>query len=189
MSIYKKILEFQKMGISLKKDWNNPHFKSKYVTLNEVLEKVKKPLNELWIVIVQTPKENGLDTMLYDTESEKSISCFMPYVEISTAQKLWSNNTYNRRYSLITLLWLEDDDDDGNKASEPKKQKFSQDTFDKLAVLVADDKAPKIEQIKSKYDLDGEWESKVQSLLNPIDESEPTDLIAEIANATHSKQD
>lgn len=120
--IYKKLLEFQKLNISLLKDWNNPHFKSKYVTLNEVLNKVKKPLNDLWIVIVQEPQEQWLKTRLIDTEDETETSSFMPYVECTTAQKLWSNNTYNRRYSLITILGLEDDDDDGNKASEEKKQ-------------------------------------------------------------------
>lgn len=116
--IYKKLLEFQKQEISLFRDWTNPHFKSKYVTLNEVLNKVKKPLNELWVVIIQEPQEQGLKTRLIDTEDDTEISSFMPYVECTTAQKLGSNNTYNRRYSLITILWLEDDDDDGNKASE-----------------------------------------------------------------------
>lgn len=118
-----KILEFQKKGISLSKDWKNPHFKSEYVTLNEVLWKVKKPLNDLWVIIVQLPQETGLKTQLIDTEDNTYIECFMPYVECTTAQKLWSNNTYNRRYSLITLLWLEDDDDDWNKASEKKEVK------------------------------------------------------------------
>jgi len=116
--IHKKLLEFQKMDITLKKEGLNPHFKSSYVTLNEVLDKVKKPLNDLGILIAQLPTPEGLKTILYDTEDDTYIDSLMPYVEATTAQKLGSNNTYNRRYSLVTLLGLEDEDDDGNVASK-----------------------------------------------------------------------
>ncbi len=112
--------------VSIKKDGKNPHFKSSYATLNEVLAKVKAPLNALGILIVQKPiilnGVQGLETVLTDTEDDSFVECFMPYVDASTAQKLGSCNTYLRRYSLVTLLGLEDEDDDGNKASEPTVQ-------------------------------------------------------------------
>jgi hypothetical protein len=115
--IHTKLLQFQKLGVTLKKEGVNPHFNSSYVTLNEVLDKVKKPLNNMGILILQNPESNGLRTTLLDTEDDTKIESFMPYVEISTAQKLGSNNTYLRRYALVTMLGLEDEDDDGNKAS------------------------------------------------------------------------
>lgn len=115
--IHKKLLEFQKLNIKVEKDGNNPHFKSRYASLNEVLDKVKKPLNDMGIVIIQIPGSTGLTTQLYDTEDESGVDCFMSYVDTTTPQKLGSCNTYNRRYSLITLLGLEDEDDDGNVAS------------------------------------------------------------------------
>ncbi len=118
MSIHKKLLSFQRQNIKLSKDGINPHFKSEYVTLNEVLEKVKKPLNQLDVVVIQAPEATGLRTTLVDVEDDTKIECFMPYVELSNAQKLGSNNTYNRRYSLITLLGLEDIDDDAESAVE-----------------------------------------------------------------------
>src|SRR3989344_5406416 len=118
--IRNKLLEFQMENITITKDGINPHFKSSYSTVNEVLSKVRKPLNDLGILILQTPEKEGLRTQLIDTEDDSEVSCFMPYVEISTAQKLGSCNTYNRRYSLVTLLGLEDEDDDGNVASERK---------------------------------------------------------------------
>ena len=118
--IYEKLLRFQKLNIAVEKDGDNPYFKSSYVTLNEVLAKIKKPLNDLGIVIIQRPQATGLETILHDIEDDTMITGFMPYVEATTAQKLGSNNTYNRRYSLVTMLGLEDIDDDGNVASEPK---------------------------------------------------------------------
>ena len=117
--ITKKLLAFQKEGITIEKDGANPHFKSSYPTLNEVLSKVKKPLNDMGIVIIQSPEATGLRTILVDTEDDTKVECLMPYVETTTPQKLVSNNTYNRRVSLVTLLGLEDEDDDGNVASAP----------------------------------------------------------------------
>lgn len=119
MPINTKLLAFQKMNITLKKEGENPHFGSKYVTLNEVLDKVKGPLNTLGVLIIQNPELTGLKTILLDTEDDSKVESFMPYVETSTAQKLGSNNTYLRRYALVTMLGLEDDDDDGNAASRP----------------------------------------------------------------------
>jgi hypothetical protein len=125
--IYKKLLAFQKLGISVKKSSSNPHFKSTYADLNEVLDKVTKPLNDLGIVIIQSSQQKdgvaGLATCLYDTEDDTSYAGFLPYVQKENAQKLGANITYNRRYSLVTMLGLEDEDDDGNKASVKGKAK------------------------------------------------------------------
>ena len=87
--------------------------------MNEVLNKVKKPLNELGVVIIQTPVLEGLKTTLYDTESGTWVEGILEFVQKSDAQKLGANITYNRRYALVTMLGLEDEDDDGNKASTP----------------------------------------------------------------------
>lgn len=121
--IHKKLLEFQKLTVVLKKKGENPHFRSKYVPLNEVLEKIKPHLNRMNILILQIPLKDSLHTKLIDTEDDSFVESFMPYVEVTTAQKLGSNNTYNRRYSLVTLLNLEDEDDDGNEASAEAKPK------------------------------------------------------------------
>lgn len=118
-NIYTKLLDFQKLNISVVKGTLNPHFKSKYANLNEVLEKVKKPLNDMNILIIFEPQENGLRTALKCVDSNTEISSFMKYVDCGNAQKLLACNTYYRRGSLVSLLGLEDEDDDGNTASKP----------------------------------------------------------------------
>jgi len=115
--IYKKLLEFQKLGITIKKGDRNPHFKNTYANLNEVLSKVTKPLNDLGVVIIQSPSKEGLETALYDTEDDTFVSGVLPFTEATNPQKIGSNLTYYRRYSLVTMLGLEDEDDDGNVAS------------------------------------------------------------------------
>ncbi len=120
-SIHKKLLDFQKLGISIKKGKKNPHFKNDYADINEILDKVKPALNSLGVVIIQTPDEIGLITILHDTESGTEISGRINFIGATDPQKLGSNITYYRRYSLIAMLGLEDDDDDGNKASTQDK--------------------------------------------------------------------
>ena len=120
--IYKKLLEIQRKNITVEKDGTNPHFRSTYVTLNEVLEKIKKPLNDAGIVIIQTPELDGLATILCDTEDDTFIKSIVPYTGATDMQKLGGAITYARRYSLLAMLGLEDEDDDGNTASKPAKK-------------------------------------------------------------------
>ena len=117
-NIYTALMEFQKRGISIKKGSQNPHFKNKYADINEIMEKVKKPLNELGVLIIQTPEAEGLKTTLHHLESGTEVISFVPFLQRQDAQKLGSNITYNRRYALVSMLCLEDDDDDGQKASQ-----------------------------------------------------------------------
>jgi hypothetical protein len=121
--IYKKLLEFQKLGISIKKDKRNPHFKNDYASLNEVLDKVKEPLNKLGVVLVQYVMPDGLVTTLYDNETDTHVSGTTPLVGTTDMQKLGGAITYARRYALVSMLALEDEDDDGNTASAAVKPK------------------------------------------------------------------
>jgi hypothetical protein len=127
MSIYKKLLDFQKLGISIRKDKKNPHFKSNYADINEVLDKVKPELSKLGIVLTQMPDigKSGegpfLHTILWDTETDKFVDSITPLINATDMQKLGGAITYARRYALVAMLGLEDDDDDGNQASAPAK--------------------------------------------------------------------
>ena len=67
--------------------------------------------------ILFQPEAEGLRTILMDLESNTSVESFMKHVGIGNAQSVLSCNTYYRRSSLVALLGLEDEDDDGNKAS------------------------------------------------------------------------
>lgn len=131
-TIYTKLLEFQKQNVSIQKGKQNPHFKNKYADINEVLDKVKPALNELGVVILQVPEESGLRTILHDTESGTQVEGVLEFVQRADAQKLGSNITYNRRYSLIAMLGLEDDDDDGNQAATEKPKMTAGEAFNKL---------------------------------------------------------
>lgn len=128
MSIYKKLNEFSKTVGKVKKNGTNPFHKSKYATLESVMETIEQPLTDNNLGYVQIPTESGLKTVIYDLDSEDTIEGFISYVGASDMQKLGSAITYARRYALVTMFGLEQTDDDGNYASgyAPKQNQNTQ---------------------------------------------------------------
>ena len=115
--IYKKILDIAKKDIALKKDWQNPHFKSTYLTLDSIIEVYSPLLAEIWVIIYHQVKEKVLYTYLYDTEDETSIKSEFEILN-SDPQKRWAEITYWKRYNLGMLLNIMTEiDDDWNKSS------------------------------------------------------------------------
>jgi hypothetical protein len=127
-----KLLKAQQEIGAIKKESNNPFFKSKYFDINAILAEVKPILNKHGLVVVQPivimEGKNALRTAIADTESEGLIVeslCFLP--EGLDPQKTGSAITYFRRYALQSLLALEAEDDDGNVASGKVDKKKSED--------------------------------------------------------------
>lgn len=117
--IYAKLLKFQEMNISIKRTSVGGHHQNKYANIDEVLEKVKPALTKCGVLLTQTPNADGLNTYLIDTEDGSAIKGFLPFVNAADAQKIGSNMTYMRRYSIVSMLGLEAEDDDGQVASTP----------------------------------------------------------------------
>jgi len=103
---------------SIAKDRTNPHYKTKYATLDSVLDAVTEPLAANGLAIVQTvnpvAEQPILTTHLYH-ESGESIESNYPLPAIADPQKLGAAITYARRYALCAILSVTaDEDDDGN---------------------------------------------------------------------------
>jgi len=118
----------------------NPHFKSKYASLESVIKAVKPSLLKHGILYRQVSKytENGIciETIFHGHGEELGTGeIFLP-VDKRTAQGFGSALTYARRYSLSLACGIgSEEDDDGNqaekevgnkpvprKAPEPKKE-------------------------------------------------------------------
>lgn len=119
----KKLLEVQKQLLTFSKDGTNPHFKSKYLTLDNLLDKLLPVCNDLWLLIVHNMKDNMVITSVSD--DKEIVSSNFPITDFSNPQKIWSAITYAKRYNLGMIFNIvTDDDDDGNKASEKPKEKY-----------------------------------------------------------------
>jgi ERF superfamily len=99
----------------------NPHFKSKYATLDEILEAIAPALlaNNLLLIQPTIVKDNLtiLKTILIHAESGEQLESELTIPAIADPQKLGAAMTYYRRFSVCSLLAIApDDDDDGTTA-------------------------------------------------------------------------
>lgn len=129
--ITKALLEVQLQAPSLQRDKINPHFGSRYLSLESLMEAVLPVLNDHGVVLVQSPTTDDgpvLVTRLIHAESGEEIATTTPLLmEKQTAQSFGSAMTYARRYALMAMLGLSADaDDDGAEASKPKAKPKAQ---------------------------------------------------------------
>ena len=118
------MLDFRVNVDSVTKDSTNPYFNSGYTSYNAVRETINPTLDMLGIVVIQAPMIlDGIDVLntriyLGDTPSDMIVSNIRLLMPKNDMQQLGGAITYAKRYALISLFGLAEDDDDGNKASE-----------------------------------------------------------------------
>ena len=127
MSIYKKLNEFHKEVGSIRKDAANPFHKSKYATIESVLKTIAEPMQKVGLGFTQLPQADGLKTIIFDVnakdDANSMIESFVPYILAKDdMQGLGSAITYCRRYALVSMLGLEQEDDDANATIRKPRQ-------------------------------------------------------------------
>lgn len=173
-TFYKDLITAQSEIQTLYKDEKNPFFKSKYVPLANILREVKPVLNRNnFLLVQQTCIEGGSDIIKTKIihESGDSIESTAPLKiderEKNNPQKYGSAVTYMRRYTLTSLLALEEDDDDGNAAANNRtdrdrlaniSNKDMQETQRKNNEQQFRDLKDKLESCGSVEELAGIWE-------------------------------
>lgn len=122
--LYAAIHEAQAKIETVRKNGENPHFHSKYATLDEIWENVRKPLNDAGLIVLcDVYTANGerlLTTRLIHAETGEEVSCTFPIMAATNSpQAIGSAMTYARRYTLTALLEIvtgDGTDDDGEAA-------------------------------------------------------------------------
>jgi hypothetical protein len=114
------------------KDAKNPHFKSSYATLASAIEATRGPLAKHGLSVVQTFKSEGeglhLLTTLMHSSGEYISSDMRLLIGRNDMQALGSASSYARRYSLMAITGIGQDDDDGEGAvkREEKTRTFQE---------------------------------------------------------------
>lgn len=116
-SIATAICEFQRNVAGIKKTETNPFFKSKYASLGDILDVIRKPLADNGLSFVQFPRGRFcLETMLMHVSGEWLSETYEMTPTKNDPQGAGSVITYQRRYALGAILGLNTDvDDDGNE--------------------------------------------------------------------------
>lgn len=116
------LIAFQKEVGGVTKDGTNPHFRSKFATLDNVIATIKAPLIKNGLTFSQFPDGAGLTTIIMHKSGEWISSTSDLFLDKETPQGQGSAYTYGRRYALAAALGLATEvDDDGNEASTPKR--------------------------------------------------------------------
>ena len=107
------------------KNASNPHFKSRYADLAEIIDTVKPVFTKHGLAVLQLPGlEDGhatVETMLVHKSGEWIAGVSGAPLQKADPQGVGSAITYLRRYSLAALAGIAQEDDDGNAASNGAK--------------------------------------------------------------------
>lgn len=120
---------FQGAVTAPKKTSTNPHFKSKYADLAEVIETIKAPLAANGLSVFQAPVgavEGGairIVTQVSHKSGQWIRTTFSMPVGQTNAQAVGTALSYARRYSLSAALGIAAEDDDGNEATKQPETK------------------------------------------------------------------
>ena len=124
--LVKALMKAQSEIKPVTKDGNNPFFKSKYATLENVVNTSRDVLHNNGLVILQPmcgePGSVGVKTILaHESGQWISGTLYLPLAK-SDPQGAGSAITYARRYSWASMIGLvTDEDDDGNAASNKSR--------------------------------------------------------------------
>jgi hypothetical protein len=126
------LLAFQGYVSGVKRDAQNPHFRNRYATLENVIDTARPALQECGVAFIQAPGaivDGSLEITTRLTHAETGewmqSTMHMPLGK-RDPQGAGSATTYGLRYSLMAMLGLPPtDDDDGNATLERKPKSLS----------------------------------------------------------------
>ncbi|MEX1115439.1 MAG: ERF family protein [Akkermansiaceae bacterium] len=103
----------------------NPHFRSNYADLAEVLNRIRPVFSAVGLAIIQSPSFDGervtVETAITHADGGWIAGHLSCVPGKSDAQGIGSAVTYLRRYSLAALAGLAQEDDDGQSARHDQK--------------------------------------------------------------------
>jgi len=148
-NVYVALMAAQAEMGPLIKGEKNPHFRSNYAGLHDVVQAVRVALNNNGLAFFHKLVEGStMRTVLAHGESETYIECDVPLiVDKQNMQGMKSATTYAKRIGLESVTGVAPEDDDGNDAAKaPPKQQNNQKQYDDKPVSAAHQKR-KLEEI------------------------------------------
>lgn len=123
-NILKKLFIIQGLNLRFEKSAENPFFKSKYLPLGDIQEKLNPVLQQNNLVVYHLTRENHLITVVADIDSGETLESAFPLPVGLDSQKVGSAITYGKRYNLGEIFnIITDEDDDGNVTAPKPPQK------------------------------------------------------------------
>ena len=128
-TLYGALVKLRGVLINPEKKSINPHFKSKYCKLEDLIQHVREPLSSHGLTFVQNIVNEEKSVMAQTTiihESGQTLTLDGPAVLIDkfTPQGVGAACTYAKRYGICSAFGVEsDEDDDANSVEDQFKDK------------------------------------------------------------------
>lgn len=185
-SILQALSKFQDICPAIVRASNNPFFKSRYASLEDIQKHIKPHLQKAGLVVTQAnvviDGAPYVESRVWEVSSGEYISSQFPVIvgKVS-AQDYGSAVSYAKRYSLSGLLNLivADEDDDANTVSVGGAVTFAgapttptslpsldAEKYDAMVKFIADGKIKEVESAIKKYTLNDSQKKLLTSLIN-----------------------
>lgn len=194
-SILSALAKFQESCPPIVRSSNNPFFKSKYASFDDIQKHIKPHLSKCGLVLTQAniviDGAPFVESVVWHVETgEKIISIFPVVAGKVSAQDYGSAVSYAKRYSLTGLLNLiiADEDDDGNTVSvhgfsgvannssityatppstfTAEPPALDQDKYDAMVKFITEGKIKEVESAMKKYKLNDSQKKLLTSMIN-----------------------
>ena len=124
--LFAALIAFQQEIPVVPLDSKNPHYKSRYASLDGLIGTIREPLAKHGLGIVQSPLANeklaGCTTRIVHSSGQWMEGTLTLMVDRPNAQGAGSAITYARRYAFMSMLGFSaGDDDDGTAAIQRRK--------------------------------------------------------------------
>ena len=177
-TIYTKLAELKKEVGKMTKDSKNPFFNSKYFDINQLLEHLEPLLQKNGLIVLQPIINKEVVSKIIEIETGDEICSSLELPPLTDPQKIGSAITYYRRYTLQSLLGIQAEDDDANKASgkETKKEPIptkiepekwlnvDSEEWNALAKVVENGTTVTLAQVRKKYKVSKETQKALETL-------------------------
>jgi len=142
MSIHEDLLKFHALFRGATKTGFNPHFKSEYYTLDDLLAATKEPLAKAGLYILHASRVDDNGVMILSTHvvnaEDDMVTTSIPIPQGSNPQVLGSWLTYAKKYNIMNILATGGElEDDGNIAAANQPQTITPETEAQLREHIA----------------------------------------------------
>ena len=114
-SIYNKLFNVQQEIGAISKDKENKLYHNKYFDINKLIEQVIPILKSHKLLLLQPIEDGKQYSRIIDLDGGMVESSLALPTDLDS-QRIGGAITYYRRYTLVALLGLQAEDDDGNTA-------------------------------------------------------------------------
>lgn len=161
--LYKAIHKVQGQIVNVATDSSNPHFKSTYVSLEQLIHALKPLWVEAGLLVTQfiDTEKRDLLTVVCHAESGEVEKFSYPIInQKGDLHGMGAAFTYSRRQALKGIFGIAEEDDDGNKATAPTPKAHNRPAVERSTQKTGPDNPPLQSQPK------GESEAKPQDIRN-----------------------